>query len=46
MRKRLLRYLGALLVYMVSTYSGSQRYAWADTRASCSLSDVAAWQVA
>lgn len=46
MRKRLLRYLGALLVSMVSTYSGSQRYAWADTRASCSLSDVAAWQVA
>lgn len=46
MRKRLLRYLGALIVSMVCTYSGMQRFALADTRPSCSLSDVAAWQVA
>ena len=46
MRKRLLRYLGALIVSMVSTYSGMQRFAMADTGGPCSLSDVAAWQVA
>jgi len=46
MRKRLLRYLGALLVSMICTYSGAQRYAAADPGGSCTLSDVAAWQVA
>ena len=46
MRKRLLRYLGALIVSMVSTYSGMQRFALADTPAGCSLSDVTAWQMA
>lgn len=46
MRKRLLRYLGALLVSMICAYSGSQRYAAAEPGGSCTLSDVAAWQVA
>lgn len=46
MRKCLLRYLGALLVSLISTYSGMKRYALADTPATCSLSDVTAWQMA
>ncbi|MEQ8558381.1 MAG: hypothetical protein RIB03_08690 [Henriciella sp.] len=47
MRKRLLRYLSALLVSVISTYSGMQRYALADAvdEQGCGLSDVAAWQV-
>lgn len=46
MRKRLLRYMGALIVSLITAYSGSQRYAWGDAAGPCSLSDVAAWQVA
>lgn len=46
MRKRLLRYLGALLVSMICAYSGAQRYAAAEPGGSCTLSDVAAWHAA
>lgn len=46
MRTRLLRYVGALIVSLVSTYSGLQRQAYAEAKVSCNLSDVAAWQMA
>ena len=46
MRTRLLRYAGALIVSLISLYSGEQRYAHAAPQDGCSLSDVAAWQVA
>ncbi|WP_084398585.1 hypothetical protein [Henriciella aquimarina] len=46
MRKRLLRYLGALIVSTVATYSGLARQAVAETAPACGLSDVSAWQVA
>lgn len=45
MKKRLFRYIGALIVSLVSTHSGFSRYAWADIPA-CGLSDVSAWQMA
>lgn len=47
MQKRFLRYLGALLVSLVTTYSGLQRTAAADSAENipCSLSDVTAWQI-
>ncbi len=44
MKKRLFRYLGALIVSLVSTHSGLMRFALADIPA-CGLSDVAAWQM-
>ena len=46
MRTRLLRYAGALIVSLISLYSGEQRYAHAAPQDGCSLSDAKAWQVA
>ena len=48
MRKTLLRYAGALLVSVVSTFSGLSRFALAEPPAvpACSLNDVSAWQAA
>lgn len=46
MRKRLLRYLSALIVSVICTYTGMQRTALAQTEpvADCSLNDVFSWQ--
>lgn len=47
MRKRLLRYLSALIVSVICTYTGLQRVAHAETPEArdCSLSDVSFWQM-
>ncbi|MGB3625544.1 MAG: hypothetical protein WA989_06945 [Henriciella sp.] len=47
MRKRLLRYLSALIVSLICTYSGLQRVAFADEAPvrTCGLSDVSVWQM-
>lgn len=47
MRKRLLRYLSAITVSIICTYTGQQRIAFADSAhaRSCSLSDVSFWQM-
>ncbi|MEM5515463.1 hypothetical protein WNY37_00785 [Henriciella sp. AS95] len=46
MKKRLLRYLSALTVSIICTYSGLQRVAFADTAQvpACGMNDVFAWQ--
>ncbi|WP_084420978.1 hypothetical protein [Henriciella litoralis] len=48
MRKTVLRYAGALLVSVISTYTGLSRFALAEAPdvPACSLTDVSAWQAA
>ena len=46
MKKRLLRYLSALIASLICTYTGLRAHADTTDPASCGLTDVSAWQVA